>query len=211
MPVLTFKDIIVLVKNVFFCVAKAKIRTLDGGFYIVLLGTDRLESTFNADILTLTFRLSHAIECLNIFLEHPDWDCGTHRLNLCGIEDGNGNIVSKADHITPTSWEGNVELSKILPIPAWNSGRQMVDCEFRSSRIEEALIELEKKGYDMTYPFGQCAETTILDSDDDEETKHSLSEPLSVEAAVEMLAAIVFEGPVSRLPKDRDWTGPRPD
>ena len=203
MPVLTFKDIIILVKNAFFCVAKAKIRTPDGEFYIVLLGTDRLESTFgvvrsivgndtNTDILTLTFRLSHAIECLNIFSDHPDWDCGTRRLNLRGIEDDNGDIVLKADHITPTSWEGNVELSKISPITAWNSGRQMVDCEFRSSRIEEALIELEKKGYDMTYPFGQGVETAILDSDDDEETEHSLStipEPLSVEAAVEMLAA----------------------
>jgi hypothetical protein len=81
MPVLTFKDIIVLVKNAFFCVAKAKIRTPDGEFYIILLRTDRLESTFgvvrsiigndtNTNILTLTFRLSHAVECLNIFSGH---------------------------------------------------------------------------------------------------------------------------------------------
>jgi hypothetical protein len=66
MPVLTFKDIIILVKKAFFCVVKAKIRTPDGEFYIVLLGTDRLKSTFsvirsivgndtNADILTLMF------------------------------------------------------------------------------------------------------------------------------------------------------------
>ena len=66
MPSLTFKDIIILVKNTFFGVAKAKISTLDGDFYIILLGTDRLESTFgvvrsivgndaNADILTLTY------------------------------------------------------------------------------------------------------------------------------------------------------------
>jgi hypothetical protein len=68
----------------------------------------------------------------------------------------------------------------------------MVECKFRSSRIEEALIELEQRGYDMTYPFGQGAEMAVLDSDDDEETEHSLStipEPLSVEAAMEMLAA----------------------
>ena len=66
MPSLTFKDIIILVKNAFFGVAKAKISTPDGDFYIILLGTDRLESTFgvvrsiigndaNADILTLTY------------------------------------------------------------------------------------------------------------------------------------------------------------
>ncbi len=203
MPVLMFKDIIVLVKNAFFCIAKAKIRTPDGEFYIILLGTDCLESTFgvvwsivgndtNADILTLMFRLSHAVECLNIFSEHPDWDCSTQHLNLHGIEDGNGDIVSKADHITPPSWEGDVKLSKVSPITTWNLSCQMVKSEFTSAGIEEVLIELEKKGHNMTYLFGQGTKTTILDSDDDEETEQSLStvpEPLSVEAAIEKLAA----------------------
>ena len=46
MPSLTFKDIIILVKNAFFCVAKVKISTPDGEFYIILLGTDCLKSTF---------------------------------------------------------------------------------------------------------------------------------------------------------------------
>jgi hypothetical protein len=46
MPSLTFKDIIILVKNAFFCVAKVKISTSNGEFYIILLGTDHLESTF---------------------------------------------------------------------------------------------------------------------------------------------------------------------
>lgn len=203
MPVLTFKDIILLVKNAFFCVAKAKIRTPDEEFFIVLLGTDRLESTFgvvrsivgndtNADILTLTFRLSHAVECLNIFSQHPDWDCGTRRLNLRGIEDGNGDVVSKADHITPSSWRGDVKLSNVSPITAWNLGRQMVGSEFTSAGIEEALLELEERGCDMTYPFGQGPETVTLDSDDDEETEHSIPtvlQPLSIEAAAELLAA----------------------
>jgi len=47
-------------------------------FWIILLGTDRLESTFglvqsmvgtdkNADILQLGTQLSHAVKCLNIF------------------------------------------------------------------------------------------------------------------------------------------------
>lgn len=88
MPSLTFKDIIILVKNAFFSIAKVKIITLNRESYIILLGTDHLESTFgivrsivgndaNADILVLTYQLSHAIECLNIFTEHPNWDHGT--------------------------------------------------------------------------------------------------------------------------------------
>jgi len=85
MASLTFKDLILLVKNAYFCVAKAKIYTPDGNFYLILNGTDRLESTFgvvrsmvgndtNADILTLGYRISHAVECLNILSEHPEWD-----------------------------------------------------------------------------------------------------------------------------------------
>ena len=82
---LTFRDIILLVKNAYFWVAKAKINTPNGKFWIILLGTDRLESTFglvqsmvgndsNVNALQISTRLSHAVECLNIFEKHPEWD-----------------------------------------------------------------------------------------------------------------------------------------
>jgi hypothetical protein len=84
-PPLTHQDIILMVKNAFFCVAKAKINNPNGSFWLILLGTDRLEATFdlvrfmvgndaNANILSLTTRLTHAVECLNIFSQHPEWD-----------------------------------------------------------------------------------------------------------------------------------------
>jgi hypothetical protein len=129
------------VKNTYFCVAKAKIRNPDGNFYIILNGTDRLESTFsvvrtmvgndaNADILTLGYRLTHAVECLNIISEHPVWDRGPRRLHLRGIEDSNGDVRSKCDHITPESWEGNVNVQNISLVTAWNLGRQTLASEF---------------------------------------------------------------------------------
>jgi len=134
--------------------------------------------------LTLTYRLSHAIECLNIFSEHPEWDRGTRRLNLRGIEDGNGDILAKADHITPQSWEGDVNLRNVSVnvITSWNHGRQMVESEFPSVGIAEALLQLEKKGHDLTFPFGQRPEDDTQDSDDDEEQEHLpvSPEPLSV-------------------------------
>ena len=165
MPSLTFKDIILLVQNAYFCVAKAKIRTPDGKFYLVLNGTDRLESTFgvvrtmvgndaNANILTLGHRLSSAIECLNIFSKHPDWDRGPRRLQLRGIEDSNGDVHSKCDHITPESWEGNVNVGNISLVTTWNLSHLTLASEFPASNIEEALVELEKKDYDMEFPFG---------------------------------------------------------
>ncbi|KAH9022277.1 hypothetical protein EDB85DRAFT_2293264 [Lactarius pseudohatsudake] len=169
MPSLTFKDIVLLVKNAYFCVAKAKIYTPDGDFYLILNGTDRLESTFgvvrsmvgndtNADVLTLGYRLSHAVECLNIFSEHPAWDRGPRRLHLRGIEDGNGDVLSKSDHITPASWKGNVNVRNVSLITAWNLGRQMTVSDFPSSNIEDALLELENQGHNMEFPFGQVAE-----------------------------------------------------
>jgi hypothetical protein len=46
----------------------------------------------NADVLTLRYHLSHAVECLNILSEHPVWDHAPRCLCLCGIEDGNGDV-----------------------------------------------------------------------------------------------------------------------
>lgn len=87
LAVLTFQNIILLVKNAYFCVAKTKISVPDGKFWIILLGTDHLESTFglvrsmigtdqNTNMLQLSTRLSYAVECLNIFEKKPKWDHG---------------------------------------------------------------------------------------------------------------------------------------
>jgi len=138
LPSLTYKDIILMVKNAYFCVAKAKIRNPTGSFWLILLGTDRLETSFgivrsmvgtdaNADMSSLTTRLSHSVECLNIFSKHPEWDRGPRRLKLPAIEDSNGDIVSAVDHINTTSWKGDVRLEHVTPITAWNEGRRMVE------------------------------------------------------------------------------------
>ncbi len=43
---LLYSDIQIMIKNVFVCVAKAKVDNPDGVFFIILLGTDRLEIHF---------------------------------------------------------------------------------------------------------------------------------------------------------------------
>ena len=204
MPSLTFKDIVLLVKNAYFCVAKAKIRAPDSKFYLILNGTDRLESTFgvvrtmvgsdtNADVLTLSYRLSHAVECLNILSEHPGWDRGPRRLHLRGIEDGNGDVHSKCDHITPESWEGNVNVRNISLVTAWNLGRQRVASEFLACNIEDTLLELESNGYDMEFPFGQVAES-LEDFDNDDESDGAPVVPdaplLSTEDATTLISSL---------------------
>ncbi|KAJ7714055.1 hypothetical protein B0H16DRAFT_1899230 [Mycena metata] len=42
----TFVNIMIMIKNAFFCVAKAKIDIPDSEFFLILLGTDRLEKLF---------------------------------------------------------------------------------------------------------------------------------------------------------------------
>jgi hypothetical protein len=203
MPVLTFKDIILLVKNAYFCVAKAKICTPDGKFYLILNGTDRLESTFgvvqtmvgndtNANILTLKHHLSHTVECLNILSEHPEWDCGPRCLHLCGIKDSNGDVRSKCDHITPESWEGNIDVRNISLVTAWNLGCHTLASEFPASDIEEALLELESKGHDMEFPFRKFAECPEA-SDDDECDDTSVPQPvqsLSSQDATKVISSL---------------------
>ena len=46
LPTALYIDFILMIKNAFFCVAKAKVDTPDEDFSIVLLGTDRLENLF---------------------------------------------------------------------------------------------------------------------------------------------------------------------
>ena len=45
-PTNLYIDLMIMIKNVLFCVVKAKIDDSDGEFWIILLGTDRLEELF---------------------------------------------------------------------------------------------------------------------------------------------------------------------
>lgn len=83
----------IMIKNIIFCVAKAKVDNPDGEFYIILLGTDRLEELFgilrtmvgndtNLDILQLASRISGTTEVSNILAKYPQWDRAPRRLKL---------------------------------------------------------------------------------------------------------------------------------
>jgi hypothetical protein len=84
-PTTLYINLIMMVKNVYFCTAKAKINMLNEDFSIVLLGTNRLESLFrclwtiignnaNVDNYQLGSRLTGTMESANILALHPEWD-----------------------------------------------------------------------------------------------------------------------------------------
>jgi hypothetical protein len=85
LPTILYCDIVLMIKNVFFCVAKAKVDTPNDTFNLVLLGTDRLETLFgclrtvigndaNVDSYQLSSRLTGTMESASILALHPEWD-----------------------------------------------------------------------------------------------------------------------------------------
>lgn len=165
-PSQTYFDIMLMIKNAYFCVAKVKTRTPEGKFYLILTGTDRLEGTFgvtrtmsgtdhNCDVYQLSNRLTNIAECAIILSEHREWDRAPRRLKLQAITDENGDISAKIDHINPASWKGDVYVSNVLPITSWNHGRQRVEQEFVALDVAQALCALElRHDVDMAFPFG---------------------------------------------------------
>ncbi|KAH9031978.1 hypothetical protein EDB84DRAFT_1588501 [Lactarius hengduanensis] len=84
-PTALYINLIMMVKNVFFCAAKAKVDTPNKDFSIVLLGTDHLENLFsclrtiigndaNVDNYQLGLRLTRTMELANNLAMHPEWD-----------------------------------------------------------------------------------------------------------------------------------------
>ncbi len=82
LPSLLYTDIMIMIKNVWFCVAKMKVDNSKGSFYLMLLGTDRLEKLFgilrtmigndaNLDIYQLASRLTGTTQaCISSFTTH---------------------------------------------------------------------------------------------------------------------------------------------
>jgi len=115
MPVQSYVDIILMIKNVYFCIAKVKINNPLGKFYIILLGTDCIKIFFgfihtaigtdtNVDMIQLGSCASGLTKVAIILAEHPEWDHGPRCLQLPVIMKDTGDITSKADHINPASW-----------------------------------------------------------------------------------------------------------
>ena len=167
MPTQSYVDIMLMVKNVFYCVAKAKVDNPRSNFYPILLGTDRLETFFglirtavgtdtNVDILQLGSRASGLTEVALILAEHPEWDHGPRRLTLPRITKDNqdGEISSKFDHISPKDWRGDASVARVNLHSCWLLGRQQaVTCIPDAESIFKQLAD-GVPNVDMLSPLG---------------------------------------------------------
>ncbi|KJA17143.1 hypothetical protein HYPSUDRAFT_70894 [Hypholoma sublateritium FD-334 SS-4] len=126
LPTGLYIDLMITIKNIIFCLAKAKTDDPEGKFFIILLGTDRLEELFgilhtmignnaNLDILQLIGRLAGTTEIANIFAKYLHWDRAPHRLKLPVLSHNSKELHDRTDHIKPPLWRGDVRVKNDCP------------------------------------------------------------------------------------------------
>lgn len=134
LPTQCYTDIMIMVKNAFFCVAKIKVDNPTGKFHLIQMGTDREEKFFglirtaagtdaNVDIMQLGSRASGLTEVAAILALHPEWDKSPRRLNLSPLA-SQGAIDNKSDHLNPVSWRGSLGVANVNLHTCWLRGQQ---------------------------------------------------------------------------------------
>ncbi|KAF8264280.1 hypothetical protein EI94DRAFT_1703360 [Lactarius quietus] len=181
-PTALYVNLILMVKNVFFCVAKAKIDTPNDDFNIILLGTDCLENLFgclhtiigndaNIDNYQLGSRLTGTMESANILAMHPEWDKAPRRLHLPCVSRDSSEIPASADHISPCSWRASQALSSLTPPTLWIRGRHRLENDHPFSRDILHAVEAIP-GATVLAPFGTLLVHASLPVDDIEDSSH---------------------------------------
>ncbi|KAJ7671994.1 hypothetical protein B0H17DRAFT_1335340 [Mycena rosella] len=183
LPTLLFIDIMIMIKNAYFCVAKAKVDDPTGKFWLILLGTDRLEELFgilrtmigndaNLDILQLIGRLTGTTQVANILAKYPHWDRAPRRLHLPALTRDSTELSDKTDHIKPPSWRGDVSFENVTPLTCWKRGRRLVEDEFPSLAADFCTLDAASN-VDILAPLGTLLVRIDLDPDDNEDDEES--------------------------------------
>ncbi|PPR05743.1 hypothetical protein CVT26_008496 [Gymnopilus dilepis] len=179
LPTQLYSDVMIMVKNIYFCVAKAKADNPTDSFWITLLGTDRLEELFgilrtmvgsdaNVDVLQLAERLGGTTEVSNIFAKHPEWDRAPRPLKMPTLTRSSDDVPGQSDHLKPASWKGDVQLDKVTLQTCWRRGRHLIEDELPT--YGEILSELENEaGVSILSPRGQLLINVPRDDDDFED------------------------------------------
>jgi hypothetical protein len=165
-PSQLYSDTAIMIKNVYFTAAKAQVDHPGSNFWLVLLGTDRLETSFgilrtmigsnaNADLLQMGSRLSDVSLCAAIFAQYPQWDRPARRLNLPAFDSATGHVHSKVDHLGPSSWKGDVCVDNVTLQTSWMLGRRHLFEQNLSNNCEAIFQRLESQpGFNILCPFG---------------------------------------------------------
>lgn len=154
-PTQLYIDLILMIKNVFFSVAKAKVDTPHACFFIVQLGTDRLEIHFgilrtvvgndcNLDVLQISDRTGGLVEIADILSQRPDWDQGPRRMQIPTLSKQTGDVPEHADHLSPQYLRGNYAVANVTLLTCWRRGRARAEADYPPAI--EILKEADKDG-----------------------------------------------------------------
>lgn len=166
MPRQSYLDIVLMIKNAYFCVTKMKVDNPTTNFYLISLGTDRLETFFglirtavgtdaNVDMLQLGSRASGLTEVAAILAEHPEWDYGTRRMSLPVFSRETQEFTPKADHISPRDWRSNVSVANVNLHTCWLLGRKYAEDLIPGAADILSSLSTGSSSIDMLSPFGE--------------------------------------------------------
>ena len=188
-PVQTCFDVMSMIKNIYFCVAKTQIDDPEALFWLILLGTDGLEKVFgkvrtiigndtNADQFQLANRIDGAVKCVNILEKHPEWGGQARRLSVNPLPKNATKVTSAYDHINPRAWKGNIHVHDVVLSACWSSGRTIAEVALREAKYKIPFEEMEKLGgFDILSPFGNSKMMLVdgtLAAGEREETEEEL-------------------------------------
>ena len=182
MPNQSYVDLMIMIKNVYFCIAKFKKDNPDGKFFIILLGTNCLKGFFglirtavgtdcNVDIFQLGSRASGLTEVAVILALHPEWDRSPRRLTLQAVTREMDEFTYKVDHINPASWHGNVHVKDVNLHSCWLIGHQKA---VESIPKAQSIFESAEAKYDVNFlsPFSSI----LMNKQDNEDGSYNCSE-----------------------------------
>lgn len=179
MPTILYLDIMHMIKNTFFCVTKAQVDIPESEFFLILLGTDRLETLFgilrtmvgndaNLDLVQLSLCLTGTTKMANILAKYPEWDKSPRRLHLPFVTRDSKTIPDSADHANPRLWRGSVFVALVTLLTCWKRGRQMVEDRFVFAAPALARICTNPKATILA-PYGVPLYKIPLSDDDYED------------------------------------------
>ncbi|KAJ3548106.1 hypothetical protein NMY22_g1393 [Coprinellus aureogranulatus] len=182
-PTQLYIDIALMIKNVFFCVAKAKVDTPNGCFFIILLGTDRLEIHFgilrtvvgndcNLDILQISERSAGLIDIADILAQRPEWDQGPRRMQLPTLLKGCDEVPKSSDHLSPKYLRGDYEVRGVTLWTCWRVGRSIAEADYAPAAAILQQAE-QDEAVDMLSPSGKLLVDAPLSPDDVDESSEA--------------------------------------
>ncbi|EJD46305.1 hypothetical protein AURDEDRAFT_124089 [Auricularia subglabra TFB-10046 SS5] len=183
-PVQLFADCAHMVKNAVFTLAKTQVDDPDGEFLLCLEGSDRLEDDFgnmrcivgndsNADVFQASSRLAAGAEVSIIFADHPEWDRTKRRLQLKALEEQGALLDRGVDHVSPRSWVGDVNVSRVSLRTSWGAGRKSSEEHLVAHGAVAPFERMEAQGdIDILRPLGSyCFNGELLDGEENEDLR----------------------------------------